>query len=146
MLNGFSTGIKNLRFLYKLIGTTDISKIGDGTLTGIVNSLNTDIQTVGGKYTAFNIGANSGRKLTFSGGFSTIVSVNGAQTDAFGSFFVQGYGIGNARIHVATIQSSESVTCTIQENEEAIFIRNKSQVPNWIYIFMLGGNLPAISI
>ncbi len=44
MLNGFSTGIKNLRFLYKLIGTTDISKIGDGTLTGIVNSLNTDIQ------------------------------------------------------------------------------------------------------
>lgn len=44
ILNGFSTGIKNLRFLYKLIGTTDISKIGDGTLTGIVNSLNTDIQ------------------------------------------------------------------------------------------------------
>ncbi len=146
ILNGFSTGIKNLRFLYKLIGTTDISKIGDGTLTGIVSALNTDIQTVGGKYTAFNIGANSGRKLTFSGGFSTIVSVNGDQTDAFGSFFVQGYGIGNARIHVATIQSSESVTCTIQENEEAIFIRNKSQVPTWIYIFMLGGNLPAISI
>ena len=44
MLNGFSTGIKNLRFLYKLIGTTDISKIGDGTLTGIVSALNTDIQ------------------------------------------------------------------------------------------------------
>ncbi len=42
MLNGFSTGIKNLRFLYKLIGTTDISKIGDGTLTGIVSALNTD--------------------------------------------------------------------------------------------------------
>ena len=44
MLNDFSTAVKNLRFLYKLIGTTDISKIGDGTLTGIVNSLNTDIQ------------------------------------------------------------------------------------------------------
>ncbi len=44
ILNGFSTGIKNLRFLYKLIGTTDISKIGDGTLTGIVSALNTDIQ------------------------------------------------------------------------------------------------------
>lgn len=54
MLNGFSTGIKNLRFLYKLIGTTDISKIGDGTLTGIVSALNTDIQAVNGlKYINF---------------------------------------------------------------------------------------------
>ncbi|GFI32470.1 hypothetical protein IMSAGC013_03869 [Lachnospiraceae bacterium] len=43
-----------MRFLYKLIGTTDISKIGDGTLTGIVNSLNTDIQAVNGlKYINF---------------------------------------------------------------------------------------------
>ena len=42
MLNGFSTAVKNLRFLWKLIGETDISKIGDGTLTGIVSQLNTD--------------------------------------------------------------------------------------------------------
>lgn len=54
ILNGFSTGIKNLRFLYKLIGTTDISKIGDGTLTGIVSALNTDIQSFKGlKYINF---------------------------------------------------------------------------------------------
>ena len=33
-----------MRSLSKLIGTTDISKIGDGTLTGIVSALNTDIQ------------------------------------------------------------------------------------------------------
>lgn len=52
ILNGFSIGIKNLRFLYKLIGTTDISKIGDGTLTGIVSALNTDIRDVSG--TAIN--------------------------------------------------------------------------------------------
>lgn len=35
---------KNLKYLRKLIGTTDISKLADGTLTGIVNSLNTDIR------------------------------------------------------------------------------------------------------
>lgn len=54
ILNGFSTGIKNLRFLYKLIGTTDISKIGDGTLTGIVSALNTDnlYKNISGKITA----------------------------------------------------------------------------------------------
>lgn len=32
-----------MRSLSKLIGTTDISKIGDGTLTGIVSALNTEI-------------------------------------------------------------------------------------------------------
>ena len=146
ILNRVSIMSNNLKYLRKLCGTTDVSKIADGTLTGIVNSLNTDIQTLGDRYTAFNIGANSGRKLTFSSGFSAIVSANGYQSDAIGTFFVQGYGTGSARIHVATIQSSESVTCTILENEEAIFIRNKTQVPTWVYIFMLGGNLPAISI
>lgn len=54
MLNGLSTGIKNLRFLWKLIGETDISEIGDGTLTGIVSALNTDFQAVSGlKYINF---------------------------------------------------------------------------------------------
>ncbi len=144
ILNGFSTGIKNLRFLYKLIGTTDISKIGDGTLTGIVSALNTDIQTVGNRYTIFNSGPNSNRKLTFSGIFSAIVSVRGAQTDAFGAFFVQGYGIGSARIHVAAIQDSPSVTCTVIETEESIFLRNKTVAVSGS-VFMLLGTLPVIA-
>ena len=31
---------KNIRFLYKLLGTTDISSIGNGTVTGGISSLN----------------------------------------------------------------------------------------------------------
>lgn len=34
-----STMFKNVRFLYKLLGTTDISVIKDGTVTGILNAL-----------------------------------------------------------------------------------------------------------
>lgn len=34
-----STMFKNVRFLYKLLGTTDISTIKDGTVTGILNAL-----------------------------------------------------------------------------------------------------------
>lgn len=34
-----STMVKNVRFLYKLLGTTDISILGDGTVTGILNGL-----------------------------------------------------------------------------------------------------------
>ena len=37
ILNKISTMIKNIRFLYKLIGTTDISKMGDGTITGNIS-------------------------------------------------------------------------------------------------------------
>lgn len=38
-----SLAVKNLRYLYKMIGTTDISAIGGGTLTGAVNELNTGL-------------------------------------------------------------------------------------------------------
>ncbi len=43
ILNRVSIMSNNLKYLRKLCGTTDVSKIADGTLTGIVNSLNTDI-------------------------------------------------------------------------------------------------------
>ena len=36
-----STMFKNLRYLKKLLGSTDISAIGDGTVTGALNALNT---------------------------------------------------------------------------------------------------------
>lgn len=42
ILNRVSIMSNNLKYLRKLCGTTDVSKIADGTLTGIVNSLNTD--------------------------------------------------------------------------------------------------------
>ncbi len=43
ILNKISTMFKNVRWLYKMLGTTDISAIADGTLTGAVSMLNTGI-------------------------------------------------------------------------------------------------------
>ena len=43
LLNKISTMIKNVRFLYKVLGTTDISTIGDGTVTGAVSMLNNSL-------------------------------------------------------------------------------------------------------
>ena len=37
---------KNIRYLYKLLGTTDISAIGDGTATGAISSLNSDLANI----------------------------------------------------------------------------------------------------
>ena len=39
---------KNVRYLWKLCGTNDISGLADGTLTGAVSKLNTDLQNVSG--------------------------------------------------------------------------------------------------
>lgn len=41
--------IKNIRWIYKLIGTTDISSIGNGTITGGLSSLNDSLAVLDGK-------------------------------------------------------------------------------------------------
>ncbi|MCM1217491.1 MAG: phage tail protein, partial [Lachnospiraceae bacterium] len=41
IFNKISAMFKNVRYLYKRLGITDISKIGDGTVTGAISELNT---------------------------------------------------------------------------------------------------------
>ena len=41
-----STMFKNIRYLYKLIGTTDISAIGNGTVTGGLSALNSNLNNL----------------------------------------------------------------------------------------------------
>lgn len=40
-----STLFHNVRYLYEMLGSTDISAIGNGTITGAIDSLNTDMNT-----------------------------------------------------------------------------------------------------
>lgn len=40
LFNKISTMFKNVRYIYKMLGTTDISQLGDGTVTGALSSLN----------------------------------------------------------------------------------------------------------
>lgn len=46
LFNKVSTMFKNIRTIAKLIGTTDISAIGDGTVTGAVSELNSDLNNI----------------------------------------------------------------------------------------------------
>lgn len=43
ILGKVSQMFKNVRYLFKILGTTDISGIGDGTATGAISSLNADL-------------------------------------------------------------------------------------------------------
>ena len=42
LMRKFSLTVKNMRYLYKLIGNNKLS-VGDGTITGAINALNTDL-------------------------------------------------------------------------------------------------------
>lgn len=46
ILNKVSTMFKNIRFLYKMLGTTDISAIGDGTVTNALSTLNSNLSSI----------------------------------------------------------------------------------------------------
>lgn len=62
ILGSVSIMAKNLNYLRKMLGTDDISMLGNGTLTGAVSKLNTDLQaTAGIKYIDF--GAYDGSKM-----------------------------------------------------------------------------------
>ena len=47
---------KNVRYLYKMLGTTDISKIGNGTVRGAISQLNSDL---GGHSIKIDVPANA---------------------------------------------------------------------------------------
>lgn len=70
IFNKISTMIKNVRYLYKLLGTTDISSIGGGTITGAINKLNTDFINLGYAKT----GSNSSQTVQVPSGTPTVLS------------------------------------------------------------------------
>ena len=44
LFSKISTMFKNIRYLYKILGTTDISNIGDGTATSAISTLNSNLE------------------------------------------------------------------------------------------------------
>jgi len=136
---------KNLRYLWKLCGTSDISGVADGTLTGAVSKLNTDLGTLGARYLLHLVDEwNSGRKLSFAYTFSAIVMVSGDDAGSHGVFFIQGYGTGRDRIvNINTVNIGVNLECRLTA-EMDVYIRNAT-VPVGISAFMLLGKLPIVS-
>lgn len=57
---------KNLRYLYKLLGTTDISNIGNGTVTNALSVLNANgVKTISRSGTTFTATRHDGSTFTF---------------------------------------------------------------------------------
>jgi hypothetical protein len=59
-----STIFKNVRWLLSKMGTTDISTLGDGTVTGALSTLNSNIADIKGKYIAGSVVVRGGETAT----------------------------------------------------------------------------------
>ncbi len=90
ILNKISTMFRNIRWLYKMLGTTNIASIGGGTLTGAISKLNTDLQGMDGiKYIDF--GAYDGSKKTLDDVVKEILNnFPLSRNDTYIGYFVMG--------------------------------------------------------
>lgn len=69
LFNKISTMAKNVRYLYKIIGTTDLSAISDGTVTGAISNLNTRANNM------TNSMISGSNNMTFSGGTTNSANI-----------------------------------------------------------------------
>ena len=66
LLGKISQALRNLRFLWKLIGNTDISAIGNGTITNALSVLNANgVKTITRSGTTFTVTRNDNTTFTF---------------------------------------------------------------------------------
>lgn len=78
IFNKFTTMVKNIRYLYNMLGTTDISSIGSGTVTSALGNLNTRVGTLNDALAnKANITDLAGEVRTFSGNLHNGWSTNG---------------------------------------------------------------------
>lgn len=67
ILSKISQALKNLRFLWRMIGNTDISTIGNGTITNALSVLNANgVKTITRSGTTFTVTRNDNSSFTFT--------------------------------------------------------------------------------
>lgn len=93
LFSKISQMFKNVRYLYQMLGATDISSIGDGTVTDAISTLNSNLTSIGtwvsvwnnvaGTYGGYSFWVNKALKLAFirfNGDTTVIPSANNKES------------------------------------------------------------------
>ena len=84
LLGKISQALKNLRFLWKLIGNTDISAIGNGTITNALSVLNANgVKSITRSGTTFTVTRNDNTTFTFDQQDNNTWNANNATTAGY---------------------------------------------------------------
>lgn len=116
LFNRISTMVKNVRWLYSKLGTTDISSIGGGTVTGAISALNGNVGLKKIFYEYKTTGA-TGTTKTFTLISATpyllvVTNVNRTNTNGAGLFFVTPHSLSS---NIVTINANAYATVTIDK-------------------------------
>lgn len=72
LLTKISNVIKNVRWIYKFLGTSDISSVGNGTVTNAVTTLKSNVNSLNDAYTSLNSSLAWKSAGTVTGGQTSI--------------------------------------------------------------------------
>ena len=106
-----STMFKNIKYIWKMIGQTDISSIGDGTITGTINMLNDKASFFSNTYMKSKI-YNGVYEIAIQTKYSDWVNGNSNRQ----SIFI--FGNDNTDMFFGTIQIYNSGTCSFTYNSK----------------------------
>ena len=138
IFNKVSTMFKNVRYLYKMLGTTDISAIGGGTVTGAIASQNEALKTVN---------ANLRKQYIQCGGVTctyytpyflrAIVTLPVAYSRAIAGFASKATNVSDASSHVSCLLDGNNKINIFIENENGIFTSSNKQIVYWMTVGVL---------
>lgn len=114
------------------------------TITDDVHGLYTHLGDL--RIINFTLYSNSSVKLKFSENtFICLLLMQGRQSNAYGAFVLQGYGIGGTRYKVGEIQKGSAISISVDEEGESSFtVSNASNVTVSCHLVMIGGSPPEI--
>lgn len=128
-------------FVEKVIGKTDISSIGDGTIKGAVSSLNLKMGNKLGYKQIVTIKPNSSTKITFPYNSAGLIIFNGALASLFSMY--QYCAFSNGFVGATITQQGTSIE--YKTNTNVMTIKNKStnNVLN-VECLLFYGNFPSV--
>lgn len=130
---------KNVRYLYKILGTTDLSAIGGGTVTDILKTANTDITNLKsgksnllvrrGKTASYSLSANGGASVSITdtlSGYTCIYAVIvGSDYGDYCPINQSGISLGNGTVTVSGyVKSFGSSAFTLVLRLESLWVKN----------------------
>ena len=111
-----------------------------------ISELNTGIAKI--KMREVDVVPHKNINFTFKDAFCALFTVNGASGTSFGTYLVQGYGIGPKRITVSLLSSlgADSIRYTIADDLELVTFEVEYDTSVKYTIFMFCGSLPVIAM
>ena len=138
IFNKVSTMFKNVRYLYKMLGTTDISALGDGTCTGAIAAQNDALATLNTNLNRQYIQCGAVTCTYYTPYFlRAIVTLPVAYSRAIAGFASKATNVSDASSHVSCLLEGNNKISIFVENKDGIFTSSNKQSVYWMTVGVL---------